>query len=392
MDREVQRWRAETPGCATRNHLNNAGAALVPAPVLEAIQSHLRREAEFGAYEAAEEAADRIAGVYEDLGRLLGCRAANVAILENSTVAFAQSLAAFDFRPGDVIVTTRNDYTSNQLMYLSLARRRGVVVRRAEDRPEGGVDPDSLRRLAADPRCALVAVTWVPSNSGLVQPVEEIGAICESLGRPYLIDACQAVGQIPVDVTRLRCDFLAGTARKFLRGPRGIGFLYVADRALARGAYPLLVDMRGADWISADQFELVADARRFENWEFSYALVLGLGAAVRYAIAVGVDDAMRRARRLAAYARERLATLNGVRVMDRGVDLCAIVTAQIGRRHAREVVLQLRARGINTNASTRQDGLIDMDDKGATSVLRVSPHYFNTTEEIDAAVAAIASL
>lgn len=363
----------------------------MPKPVIEAIRSHLDREAEMGGYESAAEAADRLADVYEALAQLLGTRAPNVAVVESATAAVAQALSAFDFRPGDIIVTTRNDYTSNQIMYLSLARRLGVVVRRAADLPEGGADPASIRTLAADARCRLVAVTWVPTNSGLVQPVEAIGTVCEELGRPYLVDGCQAAGQIPIDVARVKCDFLAGTARKFLRGPRGIGFLYVSDRALARGDYPLLVDMRGADWVAADAFELVPGARRFEKWESPLALVLGMGAAVRYALRVGVAEAARRAQALATRAREGLAQIPGVRVTDRGADLCAIVTAQIGRREAKEVVLGLRAQRINTSASTRQDGVIDMDAKQVASVLRISPHYYNTPAEVDAAVAAIAA-
>ncbi len=384
--------RAETPGCANRIHLNNAGAALMPCSVLDAVRGHLEREAELGGYEAAEEAAEAVGAAYGHVARLLRAQARNIAVVENATVAFAQALSAFDFAPGDVLVTTRNDYISNQLMYLSLARRHGLQVSRAEDLPEGGVDPESVRKLAAHPRCRLVAVTWVPTNSGLVQPVEAIGEICEAAGVPYLIDGCQAVGQIPIDVRRLRCDFLAATARKFLRGPRGVGFLYVSERALERGLHPLLVDMRGAKWVGADTYELVDDARRFENWEFAYALLLGLGEAARYAEAVGVDRAGLRARELAAYARERLATLNGVRVLDRGRELCAIVTAEIASLDARQVVSRLRERGINTNASLREYAVIDMEEKHATSALRISPHYYNTREELDSAVAALEEL
>ena len=288
MDKELMKWRDDTPGCAKRVHLKNAGARMMPRSVLKTISAHLHREAHMGGYESADEAEAAVNAAYASVGKLLGAPARNVAIVENSTVAFFQALAAFDFQAGDLIVTTRNDYISNQLAYLSLASRKGVEVVRASDLPSGGVDPQSVRELLDTRRVRLLAVTWVPTNSGLVQPVEALGEIAESAGVPYLIDACQAVGEIPVDVARLRCDYLSATARKFLRGPRGIGFLYVSDRALTRGDHPLLIDMRGADWVTADTFRLAADARRFENWEFPYALVLGLGEAASYAIAVGV--------------------------------------------------------------------------------------------------------
>src|SRR5713101_8646471 len=208
MDPLLKQWREETPGCADHIHLNNASAGLMPRPVLDAIVSHLNREANLGGYESADDAEAAVSEAYANVSKLLGTQPRNVAVVENSTVAFFQALAAFDFKPGDVIVTTRNDYISNQLAYLSLARRHGVEVRRATDRESGGVDPESVRELLRNPKVRLLAVTWVPTNSGLIQPVEALGEIAESAGVPYLIDACQAVGQLPVDVQRLRCDFL----------------------------------------------------------------------------------------------------------------------------------------------------------------------------------------
>lgn len=396
---ELRRWRADTPAAeAGRIHLNNAGAGLMPLPVLAAIRHHLDREARLGGYEAADEVAGRIARVYDEIAALVHAPGpGNIAVVENATVAFAQALSAYDPQPGDTIVTTRNDYASNQLMYLSLAERRGVEVVRAEELPEGGVDPQSIRELVRGDRRGgrrplLVGVTWVPTNSGLVQPVEEIGRICAEHDVPYLVDACQAVGQMPVDAPALHCDFLAATGRKFLRGPRGTGFLYVSDRALREGHKPLYLDMRGADWTEADGYELRADARRFENWEFAYALVLGLGEAAWYARGVGVDTGWARARALAGDLRERLRAIDGVRVLDRGPELCAIVTAEIRGRPAGEVVAALRDQGINTSAIERVSAVLDMDDKEAAAAIRLSPHYYNTEREVAAAIGALEGL
>ncbi len=392
MENLLAQWRDDTPGCSKRVHLNNASAGLMTRSVLDAITTHLQRESVLGGYESSDEAEASVIAAYSNVAQLLGANPRNVAFVENSTVAFFQALAAFDFRPGDVIVTTRNDYISNQLAYLSLARRQGVEIRRAADLPEGGVDPQSVRELLRDPRVRLLAVTWVPTNSGLMQPVETLGEVAESAGVPYLIDACQAVGEIPVDVARLRCDFLSATARKFLRGPRGIGFLYVSDRALQRGDHPLYIDMRGADWITADTFELTPDARRFENWEFACALLLGLGEAARYALSVDVGRGGRRARELAATLRTKLAALPGYRVLDRGKDLAAIVTAAVSGWDAPALVTALRQRGINTSASLGAYAVIDMAEKNAKSALRISPHYYNTEAELDVLIDALKSL
>jgi selenocysteine lyase/cysteine desulfurase len=388
----LARWRADTPGCARRVHLNNAGAALTPRVVHQTVTAHLDLEDELGGYEAAEARTDALSRVYQDLGHLIGAGARNLALVQSSTLAFAQALLAFDFAPGDTILTSRADYASNQIMYLSLARRRGIEIIRAPDATDGGVDPDAVRSLVARRHPSLVALTWVPTNSGLVQPAEAVGEICRAAEVPYLVDACQAVGQMPVDVETLHCDYLAATSRKFLRGPRGIGFLYVSDRALAAGAHPLLVDMHGASWTDPDAFTLAPDARRFETWEMPYALVLGLGAAVAYALEVGISTAHQRAWALAAYARERLARVPGVRVLDRGPALCAIVTVQPAGRDGAAVKLALRARGINTSSPDREDAVIDMDEKRVSSALRISPHYYNTAEEIDVAAAALEEL
>ncbi|HWM94256.1 MAG TPA: aminotransferase class V-fold PLP-dependent enzyme [Thermoanaerobaculia bacterium] len=391
----IERWRRDTPGCEGRIHLNNAGAALMPAPVLKAIQGHLDLEAEIGGYEAADEAAGRIREVYGLLGRLIGSAPENVAIVENATVAVSQALSAFDLHPGDVLVTTRHDYTSNQLMYLSLSRRLGIEVLRAEELPEGGADPESVRRLVAHPRCRLVCLTWIPTNSGLIQAAEEVGEICEAAGVPYLVDACQALGQLPIDVARLRCDYLAATARKFLRGPRGIGFLYVSERAIARGDFPLYVDMQGAALLDEERFVLAKGAQRFENWEFPYALVLGLGEAARYALEggiAGIEETGARAVELAAEVRETVGALPGVRVADRGARLGAIATVVVPGQDPKDLVRRLHGAGVNVYWSLHGEGPRNAPEAGATPMLRISPHYYNTREEIGRAVAALGDL
>ncbi len=391
MDTSVDRLRADTPGCANVTHLNNAGASLMPNVVLRAAIDHLELEALTGGYEAADDKAAEIESVYSTVGRLIQAPPRNIAIVANATAGFIQAMSSFDFAPGDVIVTTRCDYVSYQIQYLALRERLGVLIVHADDLPEGGVDPDSVRALADNAKCRLVHVTWVPTNSGLVQDVEAVGDVCEDLGVPYLVDACQAVGQLPIDVARLKCDYLSATARKFMRGPRGIGFLYASDRALARGDHPLFVDMRGAEWIDKQQYRVVDTAQRYEDWEFPYALVLGLGAAARYALDVGIGWSSERARMLARTLRSRLSELPGVRTLDRGRNPSAIVTADLGR-DATDVVRLLRERRINTTASLRWYGIYDFDDKGVTSAIRISPHYYNTEAEIDFVIDALTEI
>ncbi len=390
MPFDPQSWREDTAAAnGGRIHLNNAGASLMPRPVTAAIRQHITLEEQLGGYEAGDAAAADIEAAYDDVAALIGAHARNIAIVENATVAFNGALSAFDFATGDVILTTRNDYISNQIAYMSLARRAGVRIVRADDLPEGGVDPASMEGLIARHRPKLVALTWVPTNSGLVQDAAAVGTICATAGVPYLVDACQAVGQIPIDVKSLHCDFLSTTARKFLRGPRGIGFLYVSDGALAAGRQPLYPDMRGAAWTTANEYTLVADAKRFENWEFAYALVLGLGEAARYAMRVGVAEGGAYAAELATYLRGCLAEMPNARVLDRGANTCAIVTVHFPGHRAQDIMMSLREEAINTTATFRGYAVLDMDEKQVPDALRISPHYFNTRRDIDLTVRAL---
>jgi selenocysteine lyase/cysteine desulfurase len=322
------KWRNDTPGCNITNHLNNAGAALMPKPVIDAIHKHIDLEAEIGGYEAEEAVSDQIDNCYSSVAKLIGSAASNIAIVENATVATSQALSAFHYHQGDTIITTNVDYASNQIMLLSLASRFGVKIVRANDLTEGGADPDSVLKLIKKHRPKLVLMSWIPTNSGLIQDAKSVGKICREEGVPFVLDACQAVGQFPIDVAELNCDYLAATARKFLRGPRGIGFLYVSDRMLDQGHEPLFPDTHGATWTTPESYRLEPGAKRYENWEFSYALVLGLGAAAEYANSIDLEMAGKRAAELAVYSRENLkVAIPGVRVLDYGKEKCAIVSA-----------------------------------------------------------------
>jgi selenocysteine lyase/cysteine desulfurase len=389
---DVERLRADTPGCAHRVHLNNAGASLMPTPVLDAVRGHLELEARIGGYEAEAEARDAIERCYEDVAGLLGTSADRVAFTEHATGSFTAALSAIPFERGDAIVTTRNDYVSNQIQYLSLAHRFGVEVVRAPDAPEGGVDLAAIEELIHRRRPRLVTVTHVPTNSGLVQDVAAVGRMCRTRDILYLVDGCQSVGQMPIDVEAIGCDFFSATSRKYLRGPRGAGFLWVSDRVLDAGLEPLFVDMRGADWIADDLYQPAPDARRFESWEFFWGLGLGTGAAARYANALGLDAIRERSRALATALREQLSALDGVHVLDRGPELGATVTASVAGHAPADLVRALRRRGINTSSQTRIDAVIDYDAKGVDGALRMSPHYFNIESELETLVTALSEI
>jgi selenocysteine lyase/cysteine desulfurase len=392
MALDLDRLRAETPGVQHRAHLDNAGAALMPRPVLDAMTSYLRREAEIGGYEAAAEQAERLDGVYASVAHLIGARREEIALLENATVAWQlafYSLAA-DFQPGDRILTTRAEYAANYVAYLQTARRRGIVIDVIPDDADGVLDPAALRAML-DERVRLIAITWVPTNGGLVNPAAEVGRIACGAGIPYLLDACQTVGQMPVDVDALGCDLLSATGRKFLRGPRGTGFLYVR-KALLERLEPAMIDHFGAPWVAPDRYRLRKDARRFETWENSYAARLGLGIAADYALALGLDTIELRCRALADRLRDGLKGIPGVTLHDLGPKPCAIVSFSVGGIDAQAIKARCAAAGVNVSISSPASTLLDATARHLPPVVRASPHYYNTDEELERLLAVVRGL
>jgi selenocysteine lyase/cysteine desulfurase len=390
---DVARLRADTPGCESVIHFNNAGCGLLARPVHRAMVEHLDLEARIGGYEAADVQAALTADFYAAVAELLGCAPGNVAFTSSATDAYSRALSAIPFRSGDVVLTTRNDFISNQLAFLSLRRRFGVEIVHAPDHPDGsGVDVDAMAALMRSRRPRLVAATHVPTNSGLVQPVAEIGRHCREQDLLYLVDACQSVGQYPLDVTAIGCDLLTATSRKFLRGPRGTGFLYVSDRVLRAGYEPLFIDMYGAEWTGPDTYQPAGTATRFEDWEFPYAAVIGSAVATRYALDVGIAAIADRTPVLAARLRDRLAALPGIRPLDRGRPLAALVTFAVEGWQPQPFKRALDARRINSALSFRRFAQFDFADKDVTWALRLSPHYYNTTEEVDTVADAVAEL
>ncbi|GAB3725592.1 aminotransferase class V-fold PLP-dependent enzyme [Spirosoma lituiforme] len=382
--------RSDTPGTQHVLHVNNAGASLMPQSVVEAITAHITLEAEIGGYEAAEVQKTAIQDFYAATADLLNTTADHIAAAGNATDAYARALSSIPFRRDDVILTTDNDYVSNQIAFLSLQQRYGVQVVRAANDPATGVSVEDMANKIKALRPRLVAVTHVPTNSGLIQPVEAIGQLCREYDVLYLVDACQSVGQLPVDIDKIQCDFLTATCRKFLRGPRGMGFLYVSDKVLAANLAPLFVDLNGALWESADTYRLEPTARRFESWEIPRALALGAAEAHRYALNVGIEVIADRNAALCAKLRTALTQLPSIRLLDEGDQLASIITLSSDRKLAADLKTALSKERINTSLSTHGAAILDFDRKGVkTAALRISPHYFNTSEEITTLVDAL---
>lgn len=376
---ELERIRYETPGTQYRTHLNNAGAALMPLPVVETIKTHLNLEAEIGGYEAANGESSRIADVYASVARLLNAHRDEVALFGNATLAWQNAFYALPFKAGDRILTARAEYAANLVAYKSVSERTGAVVEIIPDRANGETDPQALEAML-DERVKLVSITWIPTNGALINPVADIGHLTRRHGIPFMVDACQAAGQLPIDVEAIGCDMLTAAGRKFLRGPRGTGFLYIR-RALRDRLTPVMIDHFAAPW-TEDGYALRPDARRFETWETNVAAQLGLGSAVDYALAIGLDRIAQRCTELADLLRAELARISRVTPCDLGADKAAIVSIAIAGASAEHVRDVLAAQNINVHVSKSGGTPLDTKSRNLPSLLRISPHYYNSEDEI----------
>ena len=385
---DIEALRALTPGCSQRTHLNNAGAALLSRPTITRMTDYLHREAQIGGYEAADEAADEIAAVYESLAELVGASPPQIALFDNSTHAWNAAFYSVPLRAGDRILTGRNEYGSNVLAYLQIAQRTGAEIVVVPNDDDGQIDVDALANLI-DEQTKLIGLTWVPTAGGLVNPAAEVGRLARAADVLYLLDATQAVGQFPIDVSAIGCDLLTGTGRKFLRGPRGTGFLYAGGRAIDR-LEPFVAEIRSATWDGGRSFTWVHGAKRFETWENSYINILGLGTAVRQALDIGLDWIGRRSAALGSRLRSGLAQIDGVTVHDLGREQCAIVTARVAGMDTCQFADELSRQDINVSTTVAEHNQFDTRD--VHPLLRLSPHYFNTEAEIDRAVDAVAGL
>lgn len=383
---DIERLRSETPGCAETIHLNNAGSALPPTIVHDTVVAHLELERRLGGYEASDAVADRMEAFYPTVAALIGARPTEIAYVENATRAWDMAFYGIPFAEGDRILTTTSEYASNGIAFVQAARRHGVVVEVIPDDEHGQIALDALESALADGGVRLVAINHVPTHDGLINPVAEVGKLAREAGALYLVDACQSVGQLKVNVAELSCDMLSATGRKFLRGPRGTGFLYVREEIMDE-LDPPFADLRAADWTGPGTYRLRPDARRFETWERYAAGQLGLTAAISYALELGLEQIEERVRHLAGELRAALTELPGITVHDRGINRSGITTFSHETLNASDITRALADQHINVRTAA---GTFRYDAGGVPGDrVRASVHYYNTEDELDHTIQAV---
>ncbi len=378
---DIARARRETLACEDLIHFNNAGASLMPVPVARVLHDFLDVEERLGGYETVGRKQAALEHFYRATARLLNCSVDEVAYIENATRAWDMAFYSFSFQPGDRILTSMSEYGSNVIAYIQQARRQGVEIVFVPDDESGQLDIRALENLIDD-RVKLISISHIPTGGGLLNPAADIGRVARAAGIPYLLDSCQAVGQIPLDVEALGCDMLSGTGRKYLRGPRGTGLLYVR-RQLIEQLDPPFLDQHAATLISPTEYQVCGNARRFENWEQFFAGKAALGTAMDYAMDWGLEAIQSRVFALAHGLRAQLSDIDGVSVTDIGRQQCAIVTFHCEQMSAQSIQAAMARERINVSVSDGSGTLVSFQQRGLSAVVRASLHYFNTDGEID---------
>jgi len=379
---DVERARGLTPGCAHVLHLNHAGASLLPQPVLDAMVDHLGLEARIGGYEAAEVAAPQLERTYAAVAELIGADTSEIALMDSASRAWDMAVYSLPIEPQDRVIISRSEYGSNAIALLQLKQRTGCQLVLVDDDQHGQIDLEALERELAEGDTALVSLVHVPTQGGLVNPAVEVGRLCREAGVLFVLDACQSAGQLPLDVNELGCAVLTGNGRKFLRGPRGTGFLYMR-RDLIPLIEPAMLDLHAATWTAPDRYEVRDDARRFETWESDVAARIGLGVAVDHALGWGIDAIAERNSMLADGLRRRLADIPGVTLHDKGAQRCAITTFTVAGVEPEDVKGRLREKRVNVNVVTASSAQLDLPHRGLADLVRASLHYVTTEDELD---------
>jgi selenocysteine lyase/cysteine desulfurase len=385
------RERARTPGCASGHHLNSAGAALPSTETLDTVIDYLRLEASTGGYETARGSVDRIERTYESIALLAGCAPDEVALMDSATRAWQTAIASLRLQAGDRVIVTRSEYVSNALMLLMLEREIGIVIDVVGTAADGTVDLAELEGRLLSGDAALVAIGHIPTFSGLVEPAVAIGELTRRYGVPFVLDATQSLGQLPIDVDLIGCDILVSTGRKYLRAPRGTGLLIVR-RPLLERLEPWVPDVRGAEWNGERTWELRDSARRFETFEHSPALRLGLGAAVTHVHELGIDAIAERIGDLGAELRGRLLETAGVEIADPPAAAGGTVTFTIEGHTAQAVVEHLAKHDVYVVSVPASHGQWELGRREIDAVVRASVHVYNDERDFAALTGALEKL
>lgn len=378
---DIDKIRRETPGAKYVAHFDNAGAALPCHDTVQAVTNYINKEARVGGYAMQFSNESAFQKFYKNAAELINCQPDEISLTIGASDAQAKILYSFPFKRGDVVVTTEMEYSNNFMNLLNLKKQKGIKIRIVKNEKDCSFNLEKFEN-AIDEKVKLIAATHIPTSSGQIAPVEAIGKIAKKHKIPYLLDACQSIGQCPVDVQKIGCDFATATSRKYLRGPRGLGFLFVKKSAMEM-LTPPTVESWFASWESKTVYKIERTHKMFEGFEKPYSNIVGLATAIDYQNQLGIEATWERIQQLSKILRIRLNSLKNVKVVDPKVNLSGIVTFVKKGVDGSKIHQNLAAQKINVSVTQPFSSLIDMKKRKLSEAMRASVHYYNTKNEIE---------
>lgn len=353
-------------------YFNHGGCSFITTSTLDAVVKQLRHEQEMGnAVADLMSSADR-SSVYKLAAQTVGANEEDVALTDSHTTGWAKSLQTISLNAGDVILTNRSEWGGNLSSLQKLAHLHGSSVVVMPTTAYGSVCLKSLAALMSK-SVKLISVSWIGSNGGHVEPVAEIGELAQAHGVPYFLDASQVVGQMPVNVQHIGCDVLTAPGRKWLRGPKGTGFMYLRPEFLEKCQETAQAD-------SAADSSTPLTAKYFEVSSASVPLQMGLLAALAQLEQVGVETIQKQILTRSQYLWERLQGIPGVNCICPVAPQHGLVSFNVVGHPATAVRQKLMGIGIEVAANLATFTPLDMHERQLDAVVRASPHACTTID------------
>lgn len=380
-----------------KHYLNNAGAGELSNITLNAMIDYYQYEQKVGAYQAAKDKKDIIDMFYTNVAKLINADdVGEIAFVDNASRGWNLAIRGIELSKNDVIVTLSTEFGTNLITIYDHAMKSGASVRVIPCTDKGKVDIQLLEKVLSEYRgVKVIAISHAVAHGSIVNPVEQIGVLARKYGALYIVDACQSVGQITVDVKEIDCDVLVASGRKWLCGPRGTGFMYIRNKTNIR---PTQLDLASADLILNDDYSVTGvkirqDAKRFEIWERNIASQIGLATAIDIILNVGLDEISRKIKCFSTEIRNAISKNPKLILIGSEESSSGIVGFITKKSDVEKSILDSFVKnGLTISTMSDWDCPLDFPKNGVKTIFRLSPHYYTNIETIELARKIILSI
>jgi cysteine desulfurase / selenocysteine lyase len=378
-----------------KNYLNNAGAGIMSTKTYEVIINYLKLEREIGAYHAAAKSKTLSDNFYINAAKLINANSpSEIAYMDSASRGWNMIVYGTPLKKGDTILTLSSEFGTNLITLFNYAKLNDFKVCVIKCDINGSFLIEEIENKLKE-GAKLIAISHAVAHGSIINPVEEIGKLAKKYGAYYIVDGCQTVGQIKVDVQSIQCDAYMTTGRKWLCGPRGTGFLYVKSSSQMRTTQ---LDLASADLIFDDNLNLIRievrnDAKQFELWEKSFANLLGLSSAIEECLESKIEVISVKIQELSNKLRFAASSNENIKLIGKTISLSGILGFYLDD-YSKESYVQNEFDKFDLRISTMSDWDCPMHfpKNGANKIFRLSPHFYTDNDTIEKACEIISKI